>query len=237
MRNEEEESRVDPGSGAQGQGARPRTTPRQDSDVWTPQPSAREQGALNPRPSTLDPSGRRRANRKATIIGVQVFIGLALLIAVVGGLWDQAQQPQETSGMAQVASAAGIPAQIAGLPRAETMTGPQAMAEIRELHGKEVGLARGWIAHYGQNATVWFGEARDEATAIGLIDAMTGRIRAGNQYFKNLQEIQVNGRQVFSVFGQGQRHYYYRQRRQVIWLAVPDGREEAFLKEALVAIK
>ncbi|MDP2935826.1 MAG: hypothetical protein Q8O86_04985 [Dehalococcoidia bacterium] len=180
---------------------------------------------------------RRRAYRKATIIGFQVFIGLALLIAVVGGLWDQAQQPPVGGAVAVASNAAGIPAQIAGLRRTETMTGPQALAELQELHGKDVGVAGGWIAHYGKEATVWMGEARDEATAIQLLEAMTRRIQAGNQYFTGLKQLQVEGRPVFTVVGQGQRHYYYRQGRQLIWLAVPNGREDDFLKEALLAIK
>lgn len=193
---------------------------------------------LNPSPLPLDPPARRRSNRKAMVIAVQVFIGLAVLIAVVGGLWDQAQKPPEVSAVSDAAAgAAGIPAQIAGLRRAETMTGPQAMAELQELHRKDVEVAGGWIAHYGKEATVWMGEARDETTAIQLLDAMNRRIQAGNQYFTGLRQIQVEGRPVFTVVGQGQRHYYYRQGRQLIWLAVPNGREEAFLKDALAAIK
>ena len=189
--------------------------------------------ALDPRPSTLRP----RANRKAMIIGVQVFIGLALTIAVVGGLWDQAQQPPEAGAAADAADAAGIPAQIAGLRRTQTVTGPQAVAQMQELHGKDVGVVNGWIAHYGNDGIIWYGEARDEATAIQLLEAMTRRIQAGNRVFTGLKQLQVEGRPVFTVAGQGQRHYYYRQGRLVIWVGAPPGQEEDFMREAVRVLR
>ncbi len=193
---------------------------------------------LDPVPRNPYPSARR-ANRKAMIIVVQVLVGLAVVVAVAGGLWDQAQQPPVAGAGADGSGAAGIPAQIAGLRRTETMTGSQALAELQELHGKDVGagLARGWIAHYGKEATVWMGEARDEATGIQLLQAMTSRIQAGNRYFTGLRQLQIEGRPVYTVVGQGQRHYYYQQGPQLIWLAAPRGQEESFLKEALLAIR
>ncbi|MDP2726089.1 MAG: hypothetical protein Q8P59_00965 [Dehalococcoidia bacterium] len=182
----------------------------------------------------------RRASRKALIIAVQVVIGLGLIVAVTVGLWDQAQKPPESDmgvGPASASANASIPAQIAGLRRGDTMTGPQAMAELEQLHGKSVGLSSGWIAHYGKDAVIYVGEANDDATASQLFQTMTSRIGAGNQSFKNLQQLQVNGKQIFTVIGQGQRHYYYQQGRQVVWIAAPSGQEEQFLREAFLAIK
>lgn len=177
---------------------------------------------------------KRRISRRALVIAIQVSLGLALVLAVSIGLWDQAQLPSN-----DIAALGGIPPEMGGVPRTEVMTGAQALADLRELHGKDVseGLVAGWIAHYGKEATVWLAEARDATTASQVFEAMASRIGAGNQYFKNPQKLQVSGRQVYTATGQGQRHYYYQQGRQVIWLAAPSGREEQFLKEALLAIK
>ncbi|MDP2660759.1 MAG: hypothetical protein Q8R28_08520 [Dehalococcoidia bacterium] len=183
---------------------------------------------------------RSRASRKALIVAVQVVLGLAVVVAVTVGIWDQAQNPPDSQGaMGAVSSAAysSIPAQIAGLQRGATMTGSQAMADLEQLHGKDVGLSSGWIAHYGKDAVIYVGEAKDDAGASQLFQAMTSRIGAGNQYFKNLQQLEISGKQVYTVTGQGQRHYYYQQGREVIWVAAPSGQEEQFLQEALLAIK
>ncbi len=185
-------------------------------------------------------AGRRsRSSRRALIIAVQVVLGLAILVAVTVGIWDQAQKPPGSdAGMGPVSElAASIPTQIGGLRRGAMMTGAQAMEELQQLHGKGVGLSKGWIAHYGKDAIVYLGETKDEAIATQVFEAMTTRIGAGNQYFKNLQQLQVNGRQVYTVTGQGQRHYYYQQGRQVIWIAAPAGQEEQFLKDAFQTIK
>ncbi len=177
---------------------------------------------------------RSRVSRRALIIAVQVVLGLAVIVAVSIGLWDQAQLPAN-----DIKALGAVPTQIGGISRTEVVTGAEALADLKQMHGKDVsdGLVGGWIGHYGKQATVWLSEARDDATASRVLQAMTSRIGAGNQYFKNQQDIQVNGRQVYTATGQGQRHYYYQQGRQVIWVAAPAGREEQFLKEALLGIK
>lgn len=192
-------------------------------------------GVSHPRPDT-----RSRASIKALVIAIQVAVALGLIVAVTVGLWDQAQKPPDSEGgMGAVSSAAysTIPGQLDGLQRGETMVGSQALADLEQLHVKGVGLSNGWIAHYGKGAVIYVGITRDNATASQLFQAMTSRIGAGNQYFKNLQQLQFGGKQVYTVTGQGQRHYYYQQGREVVWIAAPPGREEQFLKEALQAIK
>ena len=169
-----------------------------------------------------------RARRRAVIIGIQVVMGLVLIVAVARGLWASAQQ----AGLGSPA----IPQAIAGLRLESAMTGQEAMEELRRLHGKDVQLAGGWIGHYENGATIWVGETDSAAQASQLVDAMTQRIRAGNPYFKDLQSQQVGAIMVFSVVGQGQLHYYYQRGNKVVWVAAPPGRKVAFLQAALNAV-
>jgi len=47
-----------------------------------------------------------------------------------------------------------------------------------------------------------------------------------------LQEGEHEGVIVYSVLGQGQRHYYYARGRQLVWVATPPGAEGAFFSGA-----
>jgi hypothetical protein len=61
---------------------------------------------------------------------------------------------------------------------------------------------------------------------------MADKIRGGNAMFKNLQELSVQGFQIYVVDGQGQQHYFYANRDKVVWLAI----DPALAPEALHAL-
>jgi len=170
---------------------------------------------------------RGGSRQKWPILGAQILLGLLLVAAVGRGLWAAAQEGKPQP----------FPGEIAGLHLVRGVTGEEALAEVRQLHGKEVGLVSGWVAQYQGRATVWVGQAESEAQAAQLLQAMTQRIGVGNPVFSGLERREVEGQEVFSVVGQGQRHYYYQRGRLVIWLAAPPGKEKEFLADALRLIR
>jgi len=183
-----------------------------------------EVSANRARPKT--PPRRRRS---PVVIWLQVLIALTVLAAVSYGLW------QTTAEQADEAFA--VPGQIGGYQLADVYRGQEAMAELKRLHGKDIGLSGGWIGYYQDKAVAWVGAVQNEGQAFQLLDAMNRRIGAGNGPFTNLQQLQFDGQTVFTVVGQGQRHYYYQRGKLVIWLAAPGGGEERFLKDALKLIR
>ncbi|TAK32635.1 MAG: hypothetical protein EPO21_14900 [Chloroflexota bacterium] len=172
-----------------------------------------------------------RRKRNPMIFWLQALI-VALIVAAVGaGLY---QLTIEQTGSDQ---ALAVPGLIGGYRLTDVVRGEEAITQLRQLHGKDIGMTAGWIGFYQQNATVWVAAAGSEAQATQLLDSMNRRIGAGNGPFTNLQQQNVNGQTIYTVVGQGQRHYYYQQGKLVIWLAAPKGGEERFLAGALEAIR
>jgi len=153
-----------------------------------------------------------------------VALGLALVAAVAWGLW---------TAVAGGETETGAPQEIAGYRLQGTLSGSEAVASMERLHGEEIGIVTGWIARYEDGGTIWLAEAADNETAGRLVQAMTDRIADGNESFTRLQTAKHEGLTIYSVLGQGQRHYYYAQDRQLVWIATPLGGEETFFSDAL----
>lgn len=169
-------------------------------------------------------TAKKTARRKLAILIVEAVVALGVLAFVAQALWSNTGSPQTT---------ASIPQKIAGLGLQKSETGPQAVENFNRLHGKDVGATTGWVGYYEGNGIVWVAEVANEARAYQLMDAMTRRIRAGNDMFGNLDQLRVGDQAIFTVVGQGQRHYYYQRGSKVIWIAAPRIAERAFLDDAL----
>lgn len=153
---------------------------------------------------------------------------VALVWAVASGLWSAANP---SMGVA--------PQGFAGYRLAETVTGPQAVAQMSRLHGKGVGVVDGYVAHYdgpSGGAMVYVGEAASEKDALLLLDQMRERIAAGNQYFTDLKPLTVNGVQAFSVRSGQESHYFWQVGKRVIW-AQFDRLDETGLTAAVQAFR
>jgi hypothetical protein len=163
------------------------------------------------------------------VLVLQLLFAVIVVAAVAYGLWQATVE--------QADEALAVPGSIAGYRLADVYRGQEAMAQLTQLHGKDVGLTTGWIGYYQNNGVAYVGAVQDEAVAAQLIAVMTKRIGAGNGPFTDLKEVEVDGRTIYTVVGQGQRHYYYAQGRLTVWLAAPKGGEERFLKDALKVIR
>jgi hypothetical protein len=139
-------------------------------------------------------------------------------------LKDVAGVPERTfTWQLSSADANEIPQTLAGLKLVNSATGKDALREFESLHGKGFDLVGGYRANYarGKNtATLWVARANDAASALALTQEMAKKIGTANAMFQNLQELSINGRQLYVVDGQGQQHYFYANGDQVVWLAI-----------------
>jgi hypothetical protein len=125
----------------------------------------------------------------------------------------------------------GIPAQLGSLTLTKTTQGPDALAELAQMHGGGFDLIGGYRADYageGSQATLWVGQAKDAAAAQAMVDAMAQKIGGGNQTFSDLQTLNIGGRKLYTVQGQDQQHFFYAVNHKIVWLAAdPDQATDA----------
>ncbi len=130
-----------------------------------------------------------------------------------------------------------IPGRLVGMALTNTVTGEAALQQLAELHGKEVSLASGYIAHYKnreREAIAWVGITRTVEQARQLSEAMTRRIKQGNRYFTNLRTEEVGDLQVYRLDGaDGMAHYYYQKANKVIWIGIGGEQPEVVTREAV----
>ncbi len=169
----------------------------------------------------------RRAKSPA-VQSLQLAFLLFVIIGVGWGLWSAANGSGSGTGDRK------IPHEIAGLEVTRTVTGNEALSQMSELHGKDVGLSGGFIAYYGagsRQGVIWLGETQNVGQAQRLNEAMTARIKAGNAYFTNLQTQIIESETVFSVVDTNkQKHYYFQVQNMVVWVAAPPNNEENFVR-------
>ena len=146
----------------------------------------------------------------ATVKVVPMLFVVVLVAAVATGLWNAAN---EQDGPA--------PRSLGGLQLGQTITGPEAVAQMSKLHGKGVGVVDGYIAHYqgpSGGAVLYVGQTASEGDAALLLKQMEERIGAGNQYFTNLKATTVGGVKIFSVLSGKQTHYFWQAGDLVNWI-------------------
>ncbi|MBI4216439.1 MAG: hypothetical protein HY687_03510 [Chloroflexi bacterium] len=165
------------------------------------------------------PGGRRRAMR---------LLQIGLVLVLVGAvLW---------SWTANTSGTISPPHSLGTLTLKSQVVGPEAVAQVSELHGKKLPIQDAFVARYtgAQGAlTAWVSLSASESEAADLLQRMLEGIRAGNRMFTGLTQEQLKGRDVYRVYGQGQSHYFYRSGVRVVWLAIEAGDGPALLKAAL----
>ncbi len=114
----------------------------------------------------------------------------------------------------------GIPSKLGSLTLTKTMTGPDALAEFAQLHGKGFDLTGGYMAHYGKDeALLWIGQAKNDQAATDMLTQMADKIGPDNAMFKDLSPLDIGGRTLYSAVGQGQQHFFYAVNDKIVWLA------------------
>lgn len=127
------------------------------------------------------------------------------------------------------------PGTLGDLKLLHASQGREALQEINRLHGKDIGAKAGYVAHYekqGAGAMVYVAEASSTDQATRQIDQMRARIQRGDTPFSGLKTLTAAGTTLYSVLGQGQTHYFYRQEANVLWLAA----DAPVAKQSLAAL-
>jgi len=116
-----------------------------------------------------------------------------------------------------------LPTKLKSLRLQSTVQGEAAEAVINRLHNKEVSSKDSYIGYYrgqGAKAVLYISEFQSQQEAEALLVAMRDRIKTGSRVFGHFRRMSERGLTVYSVLGLGQVHYFYRQGRFLIWLAV-----------------
>ncbi len=134
----------------------------------------------------------------------------------------------------------GVPAKLGALALTQTTMGADALAEFTQLHGRGFDLVSGYRASYsgdGKQATLWVGQAKDSQAAQDMVEEMATKIGAGNAMFTDLQPLDIGGRLLYSVNGQGQQHFFYAANDKIVWAAVDSSQAFDALHSLWSAVK
>ncbi len=116
----------------------------------------------------------------------------------------------------------GIPTQLSSLPLTGSEKGKQALDEFAKMHGEGFDLVDGYRADYSNDqgkATLYVGQAKSPDAATALASQMATKIGQNNAMFTDLQELNISGRTIYEVKGQGQLHFFYAVNDKLVWLA------------------
>lgn len=163
--------------------------------------------------------------KKSLAIIILTLFGTAYLFSAVAG-----SEPEQFV----------FPAEIAGLKLNHFSQGEGAIAKISKMHGKEIKIKNGYIAHYESDqakAMLYISESDSEDQARQQIDLMRSKIGKGTKNFGHFRELEVEGRKIYSVLGFGQIHYFYLDSNKVIWVAVDPSVAKPVLEAVLKVIK
>ncbi len=129
-----------------------------------------------------------------------------------------------------------VPEVLAGIPSVFAVTGEEAKARVRRLHGKEIPMAEAAMAHFAREdeaAFLWVSEAPSLEAATDQMERMVEKIARGHSTFRQYSSRTVGGREVHFVYGQGQAHFFFQAGKRNVWVSVPVHLREDALKEML----
>lgn len=163
-------------------------------------------------------------------VGPLLFLTAGALVLVASLIYWRVTQSIANPGAAE------LPDQVAGLPLAEASYGPEAVAEVTQLHNKAFPLSSGAAAMYGGPGSMvmlWVTGSPTQLIAKQMVSQMESAIAEGESPFTPKGTRQLGGRDVFELSGMGQRHFYFRSSELVVWLAADETLAETALAEAL----
>ncbi len=127
-----------------------------------------------------------------------------------------------------------LPRQMVGYKQTLVLRDAGGLAEVQRLTERSIAVRSGGFAVYGGGAvSVWAASAQDTAAARQWVDDVSARIAAGDSPFHADSVSIIGGREVRMFSGIGQRHFWFRAGRHVVWLASNAGHATEALDEAL----
>jgi hypothetical protein len=159
-------------------------------------------------------------------------MGLGLLLILgTAGFWSYNQRVQHPSP-------APLPERVLDLSLAQSLMAEEAIAEFTRLHGNDFPLTSGAVGMYGadHSVTLWVGGAPAKFAAGRMLSAMRDKIASTSvsSPFSPIGERQDGSRSVYELDGMGQKHFYFRSDKMIVWLAVDPARADAALAQILM---
>jgi hypothetical protein len=128
-----------------------------------------------------------------------------------------------------------VPESLAGQPVVRSVSGPQAVEEINQLHRKDFQFSSGAVGWYGlqHQVTLWVSGARLQFIAGRTLSEMQERISEGRSPFQPTGQRNDGNRRIYEMDGMGQKHFTFQSKNLVIWLAVEPSLANQALTEVL----
>ena len=103
------------------------------------------------------------------------------------------------------------------------------------MHGQEFQLEQAAVGTYGKGdqVTIYVAGTDTNSMTDRMITAMRDKIAAVDSPFEPVAELEIDQRGVYELDGLGQKHFYFRSDRLIIWLAVDARLAEDALQEVL----
>ncbi len=177
-------------------------------------------------------------------------IALVLVLALTAALFlntdrtsDNGYPPAE--GEKTASEEIDFPEQLGGMSLEQTVSGPQAIEMISQLHGTGISIRQGYITSYAGSQgkiMIWVSESNTPEEAEELFDIMDRKIieansaggsASGGPPFTDRRTMTRDGIDVVAVKGMGMENYYYRIGSLVFWIAVPGPDPVQILEEAI----
>jgi hypothetical protein len=114
-----------------------------------------------------------------------------------------------------------IPTKISGYAIAGEETGPAALREFTQMHGKSFPVVAGAKAMYGagNQVIIWVASTASISDTRGLLEAMRDKIAENNSPFEPTGVQTIGSREVYTLYGMGQKHFYFQSGKYLVWLA------------------
>jgi hypothetical protein len=162
---------------------------------------------------------------KRSIAFLLISLGALVFIGSAAFLFSRAQT-----------NTLNLPQTLADLPLVNANYGPEAVAEINRLHGKQFEQITGAMGTYRSalaNATVWVSQFSSRAIAQQIVEAMRAKIGEGNSPFTPAGAQPQGNRTLYSLNGMGQQHFFFQSNDLVIWLSADPAIASQALRQTL----
>jgi hypothetical protein len=130
-----------------------------------------------------------------------------------------------------------LPPELAGLSLEKRLEGEAAKRFVDRLHGQEVTPADNEIGFYtgaAGRATVYVTHYAQRSQALAERRRMMESISSASAVFTQIEQLELEGKQVHRCLGMGQVHYVFDHGQSLFWVAVDPVLGAPFLRTYLI---
>jgi hypothetical protein len=150
---------------------------------------------------------------RGPVAGLVILMGVILLTGsiIFSYLNHSIANPKDTK----------LPRSLVNLSLNTATYGPEAVAEITQLHGKGFPIDSGAMGMYGNTnqISLWVAGFSTSSIASQIVSAMKEKIALGNSPFIPTEQLEVGNRTIYYLDGMDQKNVYFQSGNLVLWLA------------------